>query len=99
MRIIARQTLKRFWERAAYADAEQPLRAWFREASESDWKNPAQIKAKYQSASVIGDDRVVFNIGGNKYRLVVRINFPFRVVYIRFIGIHRQYDRINAREI
>ena len=99
MRIIARKTLKLFWDKPAYADSEQPLRAWFREASAADWKSPAEIKADYRTASIIGDDRVVFNIGGNKYRLVVRINFAYRVVYIRFIGTHRQYDRINVEEI
>jgi mRNA interferase HigB len=99
MRIIARKTLKLFWQKPAYADSEQPLRAWFREASAADWKSPAEIKADYRTASIIGDDRVVFNVGGNKYRLVVRINFAYRVVYIRFVGTHRQYDRINVREV
>lgn len=99
MRIISRKALRQFWQRAEYADAEQPLRAWFREASSADWKNPADIKVDYRSASIVGNDRVVFNIGGNKYRLVMRINYAYRIVYIRFIGTHRQYDRINAKEI
>jgi mRNA interferase HigB len=99
VRIIARKTLRLFWEQRRYADSEQPLRAWFREASRADWKTPAEIKADYRSASIIGRDRVVFNIAGNKYRLVVRINFPYRVVYVRFIGTHRQYDRIDAKEV
>jgi mRNA interferase HigB len=99
MRIISRKTLKQFWERSAYADAEQPLRAWFREATLADWKNPAEVKAAYRSASVVGNDRVVFNIAGNKYRLVVRINYAYRVVYIRFIGTHRQYDQIDVTEV
>ena len=99
MRIISRKALRQFWEGSEYADAEQPLRAWFREASRANWKNPAEIKAHYQSASIIGDNRVVFNIAGNKYRLVVKINFAYGVVYIRFVGTHRQYDRINAKEV
>jgi len=66
MRIIARKALRIFWERPEYVDAEQPLRAWFRETSKADWKNPADIKAAYRSASLVGNDRVVFNIGGNK---------------------------------
>ena len=98
MRIISRKALKQFWEQSDYADSEQPLRAWFREASKADWKNPAEVKAAYRSASIVGNDRVVFNIAGNKYRLVVRINYPYRVVYIRFIGTHRQYDNIDAKE-
>ena len=99
MRIISRKTLRLFWERPEYADSEQALRAWFREASNADWKTPADIKAAYRSASLVGNDRVVFNIAGNKYRLVVRVNYAYRVVYIRFLGTHRQYDRINAREV
>lgn len=99
MRIIARKTLRLFWEQTEYSDSEQPLRAWFREASRADWKSPAEVKAAYRSASIVGNDRVVFNIGGNKYRLVVRINSPYRVVYIRFVGTHADYDRINVEEV
>jgi mRNA interferase HigB len=99
MRIIARRTLRQFWERPKYADSEQPLRAWFREASQADWQSPAEIKLQFRNASILGNDRVVFNIGGNKYRLVVRINYSYRVVYIRFIGTHHQYDQIDARQI
>lgn len=97
MRIISRKTLRVFWEH--HADAKQPLCAWFREACKADWKSPADIKAAYRSASLVGNDRVVFNIGGNKYRLVVRINYPYRVIYIRFVGTHRQYDRIDVRKV
>jgi mRNA interferase HigB len=99
MRIISRKILRHFWEKSDYTDSEQPLRAWFREASRADWKSPAEVKAAYRSASIVGNDRVVFNIAGNKYRLVVRINYSYRVVYIRFIGTHRQYDRIDAAEV
>jgi mRNA interferase HigB len=99
MRIIARKTLRQFWDQSKHADAEQPLRAWFREAAHADWKSPADVKADYRSASIVANDRVVFNIAGNKYRLVVRINYAYRVVYIRFVGTHRQYDRINVKEI
>lgn len=99
MRTISRKALKHFWERSEYADAEQPLRAWFREASSADWKRPSDVKAAYRSASIVGNDRVVFNIAGNKYRIVVRINYAYRVVYVRFVGTHRQYDRINVREV
>jgi mRNA interferase HigB len=99
MRIISRRALRQFWERRPYADSEQPLRAWFREASRADWKNPAEVKRAYRSASIVGKDRVVFNIAGNKYRLVVRINYAYRVVYVRFVGTHRQYDQIDVKEV
>lgn len=99
MRIIARKTLREFWKRRDYADSEEPLKSWFQEASKADWANAAAIKAAYRNASVVGDNRVVFNIAGNKYRLVVRINYPYRVIYIRFVGTHRQYDSINVMEV
>jgi mRNA interferase HigB len=99
MRIISRKALRQFWERRENADVEQPLKAWFREASKADWSTPSEIKLKYRSASLIGKNRVVFNIAGNKYRLVVKINYPYRVIYIRFVGTHRQYDQIDATEI
>jgi mRNA interferase HigB len=82
-----------------YADTEQSLKAWFREASNADWTSPAAIKGAFGTASIVANNRVVFNIGGNKYRLVVRVNYPYRVMYIRFIGTHAQYDRINVEEV
>src|SRR5690348_10721660 len=99
MRIISRKTLRVFWEKAQFADAEQPLKAWFREATNADWATPAAIKAAFGNASFVGNSRVVFNIGGNKYRLVVKVNYAYRVMYIRFIGTHAQYDRINVEEV
>ena len=98
MRIISRKTLRQFWEKPQYADAEQALKAWFREASNADWASPAEIKAAFRNASIVGNNRVVFNICGNKYRLVVRVNYSYRVMYIRFVGTHPQYDRINVQE-
>jgi len=88
-----------FWEEPARRDAEQPLKAWFREATRADWANPSDVKAAYRNASIVANDRIVFNIAGNKYRLVVRVNYPYRVVYIRFVGTHRQYDRIDVTEV
>lgn len=99
MRIISRKTLQQFWEKPEYVDAEQSLKAWFSEACKADWASPVAIKAAAGNASIVGNDRVVFNICGNKYRLVVRVNYPYRVMYIRFIGTHRQYDRINVKEV
>ena len=97
MRIIARGSLREFWER--HPNAEEPLLAWYREVQKEDWDTPAKVKAKYRTASVISDNRVVFNIKGNDYRLVVRINYPHRVVYIRFVGTHAEYDGIDAEEV
>ena len=99
MRIISRKTLRLFWEKPEYGDAEQSLKAWFKEVSDADWMSPAAIKEVFRSASIVANNRVVFNICGNKYRLVVRVNYPYRVIYIRFIGTHAQYDRINVEEI
>ncbi len=97
MRIIAKRTLRGFWE--LHPDAEEPLLAWYREVQKDDWDTPAKIKEKYRSASVIGGNRVVFNIKGNDYRLVVKVNYPYRVVYIRFAGTHAEYDAIDAEEV
>jgi len=99
MRIIFRKTLRLFWEKPEYADAQQALKAWFREASKADSPNPAAIKAGFRTASIVSNNRVVFNVCGNKYRLVVKVNYPYRVIYIRFIGTHAQYDRINVEEV
>jgi len=99
MRIIARSTLLKFWSNSDYSDSEQALRAWFEETKNSVWKSPNEIKKKYRSASVLKNNRVVFNICGNKYRLIVSIKYDFQIVYIRFIGTHKQYDQINAEEI
>jgi mRNA interferase HigB len=99
VRIIARSTLREFWERPGRGDAEQPLRAWYREAWRGDWASPAEVKADFRNASILRNSRVVFNIAGNKYRLVVRVNYPYRIMYVRFIGTHEEYDRINADEV
>ncbi|MFH1965347.1 MAG: type II toxin-antitoxin system HigB family toxin [Acidobacteriota bacterium] len=98
-RIIARRTLKDFWERSGCEDAEGPLTAWFKRTEGSKWKNPADIKAEYGSASILKSGRVVFNICGNKYRLVVKIIYEPRLVYIRFIGTHKEYDGIDAETV
>ena len=100
MRVIALSTLRRFWDgKAAYAGAREPALAWYRHVLTSDWRSPAEVKREFGSASVLRDGRMVFNIAGNKYRLVAWINYPYRVVYVRFIGTHAQYDRIDAQKI
>lgn len=97
MRIIAKRTLREFWE--SHPDAEGPLLAWYREVEKEDWDTPAKVKDKYASASIVGNDRVVFNIKGNTYRLVVAVNYPYRVVYIKFVGTHADYDAIDVEEV
>ena len=97
VRIIARSTLIKFWKKNN--DAEEALKAWFAEAKRAHWKTPNQIKGQYLSASILKDGRVVFNIAGNKYRLVVAIKFDFEIVYIRFIGTHKEYNDIDALTI
>lgn len=97
MRIISKRKLQEFWER--HPNAEAPLLAWYREVSHEDWDMPAKVKVKYRTASVVGGNRVVFNIKGNRYRLVVKINYRYRVVYVRFVGTHVEYDAVNAEEV
>jgi mRNA interferase HigB len=97
MRIIAKGTLRAFWE--SHPDAEEPLLAWHKEVEGEDWDAPVKVKAKYGNASIVADNRVVFNIKGNDYRVVVKINYPYRVVYIRFVGTHAEYDAINVEEV
>jgi mRNA interferase HigB len=97
VRIIAISTLRHFWE--VNRDAEEPIKAWYQEARAADWATPHQVKSMYQSASVLGDNRIVFNIAGNKYRLVVKFNYAYRIGYVRFIGTHAEYDRINVEEV
>jgi len=97
MRVIAKRTLREFWEE--YPDSEEPLLAWYREAESADWDSPAEVKAQYRSASFPGGDRVIFNIKGNDYRLVVRINYPYGIIYIRWVGTHRDYDKLDVLEV
>ena len=99
MRVISVKKLKDFWSKPPYRDSEQSLRAWYAEAKKGDWSSSHQIKRVYGTASVIGNERVIFNICGNKYRLVVAIKYEFKIFYIRFIGTHSQYDSIDAKEI
>mgnify|MGYP001167031830 FL=1 len=100
MRIIALSTLKVFWEQhPEHRDAKEPILAWYRHALAADWRTSADIKRDFRSASILKDGRVVFNIAGNKYRLIVWINYPYRVIYIRFIVTHSEYDKIDAQTI
>jgi mRNA interferase HigB len=100
VRVIALGKLKAFLDRSrAYSDAREPIMAWYQQVRVADWVSPAEVKHAVRSASILKDGRAVFNIAGNKYRIVVWINYPYRVVYIRFVGTHRQYDAIDAQTI
>jgi mRNA interferase HigB len=97
VRIYSKNTLRAFWER--HTESEQALRAWYREVEQADWATPAQVRERFLNASIVGNNRVVFRIRGNNYRLVVEIFYPGRKVFVRFIGTHAEYDRINAEEV
>ena len=96
-RIIAKKTLKLFWEQ--YPDSEQYLKTWYDTAKHANWKNPSDIKKYYSSVSILKNNRVVFNIKGNTYRLIVKINYQKQWIFIRFIGSHAEYDKIDALKI
>ena len=99
MRIISKKTLKDFYEQPRYSDSKSALESWHKEILKLDWSNPNEIKEMYRSASIIGDTKVIFNITGNKYRLIVTINYYAKIVFIKFIGTHKQYDKINIEEL
>jgi mRNA interferase HigB len=97
MRVIAIKTLKDFW--TAHADAEQPLKAWYYEARAANWNSFQDIRSHFNSADVIPGNRVVFDIKGNRYRLVVKIHYNTGIIFVRFVGNHAEYDKINASTI
>lgn len=97
MRIIARKTLSDFWDR--HPDARQPLQAWYSDAQHAQWRLPADIKNVYRNASFLADNRVIFNIKGNDYRLIGVVQYAHGILYVRFIGTHREYDRIDAATV
>ena len=97
MRVIAVSTLRAFWER--HPDSEQPLKAWYEEATSATWTQPTDIKALYRSASVLKNRRVVFNIKGNDYRLIVAIAYKLQIVYVKFVGTHKEYDAVDAETV
>ena len=99
MHVISRKKLVEFYDQPEYRDAKWPLEAWYYEAKHAQWASPADVKDQYRSASILKNNRVVINIAGNKYRLVVRINYDSKTVFIRFIGTHKAYDKIDAETI
>lgn len=99
MRIISFKTLKHFWLNSKYRDSEQSLRSWYHETIKEEWKSHSDIKSKYGSASILKGGKVVFNIKGNKYRLIVGVDYDYLVVFIKFIGTHEEYDKINIEKL
>ena len=97
MRIISKKVIREFWEK--YPDSEQALKTWYREASRASWNNPSQVKRDFGRASFLGKNRVVFKIGGNKYRLIVEMEYKRKWIFIRFIGTHSHYDKIDALNV
>jgi mRNA interferase HigB len=97
LRIISKKILREFWEK--HSDSQQQLKSWYQETNDAEWTNPKHIKKEYPSASFLADNRVVFNIKGNKYRLIVKINYEYNMIWIRFIGTHAEYDKIDAIKI
>ena len=99
MHVIKRKILIDFYKQPGRQDAKGPLEAWYYEAKHAQWASPADVKEQYRSASSLKDNRIVFNIAGNKYRLVVRINYDSKTVFVRFIGTHKEYNKIDAEVI
>ena len=97
MRVISRKTLREFWDK--HNDCEQQLKSWYREMEKANYQNPNQLKLDYPSLSILENNRFVFNIKGNKYRLIVKINFEYQISWIRFVGTHSEYDKIDANNI
>ncbi len=97
MRVIAKKILREFW--VNYKDSEEPLKTWYKEASKASWKDPSHIKAEYTKVNILKNNRVIFNIVGNKYRLIVEINYIRQWVFVRFIGTHKEYDNIDPNKI
>lgn len=99
MRVIAKRTLREFWTLPQYMDAKAPLEAWHSEVMKANWGSPAEVKAQFRSASILKKSRVVFNIAGNKYRLIIAIDYVRKACFVKFIGTHKQYDQVDAEVI
>ena len=97
MRIISRKKIREFWEK--HSDARPALESWYADTKQANWRTPSDIKSVYKNASFMPINRVIFNIKGNKYRLVAAVQFEYGIVYVRFVGTHKEYDRIDATTI
>ena len=99
MRGIAKSSLKNFWSQPGHADARGPLHSWYDEAVKATWASPQDVKSQYANAIICGNNRVVFNVGGNKYRLVVEMQYRAGIVWVKFVGTHAQYDRVDVENV
>ena len=99
MRVIAKRTLRQFWEQPHCADAQAPLEAWHDTVIDANWTTPQDIKDQFRNASIVGNNRVVFNIAGNKYRLVAQIQYQAGIAWVKFIGTHAEYDKIDVETV
>ena len=99
MRVIAVSTPKTFWKKPGRGDAQEPLKTWYGEACRAEWKSPAEVKAQYGNASIVGNNRIVFNIAGNKYRLIVAFAYRMQIAYVKFVGTHAEYDKVDAATV
>ena len=99
MRVIAKRTLRQFWSTPQYMDSQAALEAWHSEAMKANWASPQDVKGQFRSASILKNNRVVFNIAGNKYRLIVAIDYIRKVCFVKFIGTHKQYDEIDSEAV
>ena len=97
MRILAKKILREFWDQ--YPSTEEQLKSWFQETSKCNWTNPNYVKDEFPNARLIPNNRVIFNIKGSQYRLIVRVNYKYQMVYVRFIGTHEEYDKIDPTKI
>ena len=97
MRVISRKILREFWEK--HPDARQPLQTWYADVKHATWTGPADIKSVYRNASFLANNRVVFNIKGIRYRIIVVIQYRYKLIYVRFVGTHKEYERVNAEII
>lgn len=98
MRVIALKRLREHWQKPGRGDSEQPLKSWYAIVNGASWRHFADVKAQFGTASAVGD-RIVFNVAGNKYRLVAYVNYTFHTVYIRFVGTHREYDALDIEGV
>jgi len=97
LRILAKKILREYWEK--HSAIEEQLKSWYQETSKSNWLNPNYVKDEFPNARLISNNRVIFNIKGNQYRLIVRVNYKYQMVYVRFIGSHEEYDKIDPLKI
>jgi mRNA interferase HigB len=99
MRVIAKSSLVKFWSQPRYVDSQGALQSWYDEAIKAEWKTPQDIKDQYSTASICAGNRVVFNIAGNKYRLVVEMQYRAGIAWVKFVGTHARYDQINVETV